>query len=118
MSPVSLTRHQRISVVTIDNPPVNALSQAVRSGLMNCFDEAEADPATTAIVLLCAGRTFVAGADIREFALPPAEPHLPYVIARIESCAKPVLAGLPGTAPGGGLGLPCARPYQPPDPTT
>src|SRR5690606_25598060 len=112
MSAVSLTRHQSISVVTIDNPPVNALSQAVRSGLMHCFDETEADPATTAIVLLCAGRTFVAGADIREFDLPPAEPHLPDVIARIESCAKPVLAAIHGTALGGGLELAMACHYR------
>src|SRR5690606_18126303 len=112
MSPVSLTRHQRISVVTIDNPPVNALSQAVRSGLMDCFDEAEANTATTAIVLLCAGRTFVAGADIREFDLPPLAPHLPDVIARIETCAKPVLAAMHGTVLGGGLELAMACHYR------
>jgi 3-hydroxyacyl-CoA dehydrogenase len=112
MSPVSLTRHESVSVVTIDNPPVNALSQAVRSGLMNCFDQAEADPRTAAMVLLCAGRTFVAGADIREFDLPPAEPHLPDVIARIEACAKPVLAAIHGTALGGGLELAMACHYR------
>src|SRR5690606_5356740 len=83
-----LAHHGTIAVVTIDNPPVNALSQAVRSGLIDCFDEAEANTATTAIVLLCAGRTFVAGADIREFDLPPLAPHLPDVIARIETCAN------------------------------
>ena len=112
MSPVSLARHGRISVVTIDNPPVNALSQDVRSGVMECFDKAEADPATSAIVLLCAGRTFVAGADIREFNLPPAEPHLPDVIARIETCTKPVLAAIHGTALGGGLELAMACHYR------
>ncbi|HEX5765354.1 MAG TPA: enoyl-CoA hydratase-related protein, partial [Woeseiaceae bacterium] len=112
MSPVSLARHGRISVVTIDNPPVNALSQHVRSGVMECFDKAEADPATSAIVLLCAGRTFVAGADIREFNLPPAEPHLPDVIARIETCTKPVLAAIHGTALGGGLELAMACHYR------
>ena len=112
MSPVSLARHGRISVVTIDNPPVNALSQDVRSGIMECFDKAEADPATSAIVLVCAGRTFVAGADIREFNLPPAEPHLPDVIARIETCTKPVLAAIHGTALGGGLELAMACHYR------
>jgi 3-hydroxyacyl-CoA dehydrogenase len=112
MSPVSLARHGKISVIAIDNPPVNALSQAVRSGLMDRFDEAEADATTTAIVLLCAGRTFVAGADIREFDLPPAEPHLPDVIARIETSAKPVLAATHGTVLGGGLELAMACHYR------
>jgi 3-hydroxyacyl-CoA dehydrogenase len=112
MSPVNFARHGTVAVVTIDNPPVNALSHAVRSGLMECFDEAEAHTTTSAIVLRCAGRTFVAGADIREFDLPPVEPHLPDVIARIEACTKPVLAAIHGTALGGGLELAMACHYR------
>ncbi|MEX2123831.1 MAG: 3-hydroxyacyl-CoA dehydrogenase NAD-binding domain-containing protein [Woeseia sp.] len=103
MSPVNLARHGRVSVITIDNPPVNALSQAVRRGLVDCLDEAEADASARAIVLVCSGRTFIAGADIREFDRPPEEPHLPDVVSRIEAAGKPVLAAIHGTALGGGL---------------
>jgi len=103
MNPVSLKRHGAVSVITIDNPPVNALSQPVREGLIDCFDAAEADRASSAVVLICAGRTFIAGADIREFDCPPEEPHLPDVVSRIEATAKPVVAAIHGTALGGGL---------------
>ena len=105
MRPVSLTREGSVSVVTIDNPPVNALSQSVREGLLACFGEATDDGATDSIVLCCSGRTFVAGADIREFGRPPAAPHLPDVIDAIERSDKPVLAAIHGTALGGGLEL-------------
>lgn len=103
MNPVSLEVRDGIAVVTIDNPPVNALSRAVRQGLVDAFDQACADDSAQAIVLRCAGRTFIAGADIREFDLPPQEPHLPDVVARIEACDKPVIAAIHGTALGGGL---------------
>lgn len=103
MSPVTLSRRDDVAVVTVDNPPVNALSHAVRDGLMRSFDEAEQDPGVRSIVLICGGRTFIAGADIREFDQPAREPHLPDVVARIEACAKPVLAAIHGTALGGGL---------------
>lgn len=103
MSPVSLLRSDGIAIITVDNPPVNALSHAVREGLMRCIDEAEADAAIDAIVLQCAGRTFIAGADIREFDQPPQSPHLPDVVAHIEACGKPVVAAIHGTALGGGL---------------
>ena len=103
MSQVNLARHETVSVITIDNPPVNALSQPVRQGLVDCVNEAESDSSTTAIVLICAGRTFIAGADIKEFDRPPEPPHLPDVVARLEASEKPVVAAIHGTALGGGL---------------
>ena len=112
MDPVSLQRHGTVSLITVDNPPVNALSQLVRQGLIDCFDEAESDAVTSAVVLICAGRTFIAGADIREFDLPPREPHLPDVVSRIEATAKPVVAAIHGTALGGGLEVAMACHYR------
>jgi 3-hydroxyacyl-CoA dehydrogenase len=102
---VSIDRQGRVAVVTIDNPPVNASSQAVRAGLLEAVTKTEADPDVDAVVLACAGRTFVAGADVREFDLPPMEPHLPDVIAAIEAASKPWVAAIHGTALGGGLEL-------------
>ena len=104
MSVVSLNLEDRLAVVTIDHPPVNALSQAVRAGIVSALDEAERADAE-AVVLHCAGRTFVAGADIREFGKPPKPPWLPEVIARIEACSRPVVAAIHGTTLGGGLEL-------------
>lgn len=94
-----------IGVITINNPPVNALSQAVRAGLMDAAAQFAADDAAGAAVLTCAGRTFVAGADISEFGKPPAEPFLPDVINTLEALDKPVVAAVHGTALGGGLEL-------------
>ena len=95
----------RVAIVTIDNPPVNASSQAVRAGLLDAVFRTEADATIDAVVLTCAGRTFVAGADVREFDLPPVAPHLPDVIAAIEAASKPWIAALHGSALGGGLEL-------------
>jgi len=112
MHPVELDRRGRIAVITIDNPPVNALSQAVRSGLMSVLDEAESDPAVEALVIACAGRTFIAGADIREFGRPPQPPHLPDVVERIEAAATPVIAALHGTVLGGGMEVALGAHYR------
>ncbi|MGE3871677.1 MAG: 3-hydroxyacyl-CoA dehydrogenase NAD-binding domain-containing protein [Parvibaculaceae bacterium] len=103
--PVSLTREDGIAVITIDNPPVNALSQPVRQGLFDAFRAIAADAAVTGVILACAGKTFVAGADIREFGKPPQPPMLRDVIAAIEALDKPVVAAIQGTALGGGFEL-------------
>jgi 3-hydroxyacyl-CoA dehydrogenase len=102
---VSYRRDGTIGVVTIDNPPVNALKNAVRAALVAALAEARADAGIEAVVLACAGRTFVAGADISEFGKPPMTPTTGDVIAAIESVGKPVVAALHGTALGGGLEL-------------
>lgn len=100
---VSSSLQHDVCVITVDNPPVNALSQAVRAGLLAAVTAAEANPAVTVIVLTCAGRTFIAGADIREFGKPPQAPDLPEVIAAFESATKPTVAAMFGSALGGGL---------------
>jgi 3-hydroxyacyl-CoA dehydrogenase len=92
-----------IAVLTVNSPPVNALSAQVRAGIEAGVRRAIADPAARAIVLICAGRTFIAGADITEFGQPPAEPSLHAVIAALESSPKPVVTAIHGTALGGGL---------------
>ncbi len=100
---VKLERHDEIAIVTVDSPPVNALSAAVRRGIQDCVQKAIADPAVKAIVLTCAGRTFMAGADITEFGKPPQPPTLAEVISEIENSSKPTIAAIHGTALGGGL---------------
>ena len=96
-------RSNGILLVTIDNPPVNALSADVRAGLMAALGHAAADEAIAGLVVTGAGKTFVGGADIREFGKPPVEPNLPAVIAALESASKPVIAAINGAALGGGL---------------
>ena len=100
---VHYQRHDDIGVIRIDNPPVNALGHDVRSGLLEALDQGLADADARALVLMAEGRTFIAGADIREFGQPPRQPILPEVIARFEASTKPLVAVLHGTALGGGL---------------
>ena len=101
-SPISTTREGDLLIVTSNNPPVNALGAAVRTGLTAALDEAEGDDSIKALVLRCEGRTFFAGADITEFGKPPVEPLLPAVIERMEAFGKPIVAAIHGTALGGG----------------
>ncbi|MGB3043178.1 MAG: 3-hydroxyacyl-CoA dehydrogenase NAD-binding domain-containing protein [Xanthobacteraceae bacterium] len=100
---VRLERQDAVAIVTVDSPPVNALSAAVRRGIFEQIKTAAGDPQVKAIVLTCAGRTFIAGADITEFGKPPQPPGLNEVIAAMENSPKPVVAAIHGTALGGGL---------------
>ena len=102
---VGLQKEGEIAVITVDNPPVNALKQVVRAGLLSTLTQARDDAATRAIVLVGAGRTFIAGADITEFSKPSQPPSLPEIIGLIENSPKPVIAAMHGTPLGGGLEL-------------
>jgi 3-hydroxyacyl-CoA dehydrogenase len=100
---VQLEKHGVIGVIRVDSPPVNALGQAVRQGLKDSLEAVQADAGLKAAVILCAGRTFIAGADIREFGKPPTPPALVKLIQAIEDSEKPIVAAIHGTALGGGL---------------
>ena len=102
---VKVERHDAVAIVTVNSPPVNALSAAVRKGIADGVKSAQADDSVKAIVIACAGRTFIAGADITEFGKPPQSPSLHEVIEVIENSSKPVIAAIHGTALGGGLEL-------------
>ncbi|WCM18599.1 3-hydroxyacyl-CoA dehydrogenase NAD-binding domain-containing protein [Paraburkholderia bryophila] len=102
----------KVLLVTIDHAPVNALSADVRRGLAAAIDAADADPAVEAVLIVGAGRNFIAGADIREFGKPPVPPSLPDVCNRIEACTKPVVAAIHGAALGGGLEVALAAHYR------
>ena len=105
MSVVRVEREGRVALVVIDNPPVNASSQAVREALLEAIASTNGDAAVGAVVLTGAGRAFMGGADIREFDKPPVEPQLPQVIAAIMDSPKPWLAAIHGAALGGGFEL-------------
>lgn len=109
---VTTQRHGHVLVVTVNNPPVNALSAAVRQGLFAAIEQADADADTQAVLIVSEGKTFIAGADIREFGKPPVPPSLPDVCNRIEACTKPVVAALQGAALGGGLEVALGAHYR------
>jgi 3-hydroxyacyl-CoA dehydrogenase len=100
---VQTRRDGNVAIVVVNNPPVNALRQEVRAGILDAFTRADADPAVEAIVLAAEGRTFIAGADITEFGKPPKAPSLIEVIAAIDGIGKPTIAAVHGTPLGGGL---------------
>lgn len=100
---VSIDIVDGVATVTVDNPPVNALSHSVRVQLLDAIQQTETNPAVNSVILTCNGRTFIAGADIREFDQPAQTPHLPDVIDQLSACEKPWIAVLHGTVLGGGL---------------
>lgn len=100
---VTIIKKDNIALIRLDNPPVNAAGHALREGLVKAVEAIEQDDAVEAAAIYCAGRTFVAGADIREFGKPMAEPLLPAVCNRVEASTKPIVAVMHGNALGGGL---------------
>ncbi len=100
---VTYNREGAIGVITVNYPPVNALSHAVRSGIQSAIRQGQNDADAKALLIVCDGRTFIAGADIREFGKPMQEPGLAEVVNEIEASDKPIVAAIHGTALGGGL---------------
>lgn len=109
---IAYTRHDDVAVLRIQNPPVNALSQAVRQGLWDAMDRAEADEGVRAVLIVGEGRAFIAGADITEFGKPPMEPNLPALCTRIEASPLLVVASMHGVSLGGGLEIALGAHYR------
>src|SRR5499427_1310175 len=115
---VALTKDNEIGIITVDNPPGNALSPGVPEGIRECIEKAKQDAEIEAIVLIGAGRTFIAGADIKEFGKmtsgekkrDPAVSH--QYLLDMEDCPKPIVAAIHGTALGGGLEFAMACHYR------
>ncbi|MBM3512936.1 MAG: 3-hydroxyacyl-CoA dehydrogenase [Alphaproteobacteria bacterium] len=101
-----------VAVLMVDNPPVNAFTHQVRVSLLDAINQALADPDVTALVLTAAGKTFMAGSDIREFDFAIKQPHLDVLNATLEGAAKPAIAAIHGTALGGGLEIALACHYR------
>ena len=95
---VRYERRGSTGIITVDNPPVNALSRAVRQGLVDAVMQGLNDGEVKALILIGAGRTFIAGADIKEFGKPLEPPDLNLVISGLETSTKPVVAATHGTA--------------------
>ena len=109
---IAYERHGDIAVLRIQNPPVNALAQAVRQGLSDAMDRAEADTGVRAVLIVGDGRAFIAGADITEFGKPPVTPHLPVLCNRIEASPLLVVASMHGVSLGGGLEVALSAHYR------
>jgi len=109
---VNYTVDDGVAVLTLNNPPVNALSHGVRLGLMKGVEKALEDESASAIVIYCEGNTFIAGADITEFASGPKDPQLDDVLLALENSSKPTVAAIHGTALGGGLETAMACHYR------
>ncbi len=109
---VTLSVTDRIATVTIDSPPVNAADYPVRAGLQKVFTDLASRSDFDAVVVTCAGRTFMAGADIGEFDTGIKAPHHQDLFNLVESCPKPVVAALHGTALGAGTELAMACHYR------
>ncbi|HEU0197812.1 MAG TPA: 3-hydroxyacyl-CoA dehydrogenase NAD-binding domain-containing protein [Nevskiaceae bacterium] len=110
--PVTFQAHGLLAEAIIDNAPVNALSHAVRAGLLRALERFEQDDQLQVLLIRSTGRFFSAGADVTEFGKPMQEPVLPQLLVRLDGCTKPVVAGLQGTALGGGLELALACHYR------
>ena len=114
---VQLTKDNDIAIITVNNPPVNALSPGVPEGISEAIEQIDKDPTVKAAVLMGAGKTFVAGADIKEFGKITSgktQRGIAFVplLRRIEDCSKPVVMAIHGTAFGGGLELAMAGHYR------
>ena len=116
-SAVTFTTQGRIGIARIDNPPVNALSHAVRKGLADVVEQALADPKVGALVIICEGKTFIAGADIKEFGKPMLPPLIQDMVGILEASTKPVIAAIHGTALGGGFEVALACHFRVATPT-
>jgi 3-hydroxyacyl-CoA dehydrogenase len=101
-----------VALLTIDFPPVNALGHPVRAGMLQRLEQAQADPAASAIVIVGANDRFIAGADIREFGKPKEPPELAAILKVMEQSAKPIVIAIDGHALGGGLEFALAAPFR------
>ena len=102
---VRIERDGDVAFIVIDNPPINAASVQVRQGIISALAELETDDRIKSAVLIGAGKTFVAGSDLKEFSAPLADPQVPAVISALETFPKPIVAALHGAALGGGFEL-------------